>query len=68
MPETQTKATGQTIELTCKVHDTGIDELTYGTAQRQRRKHTQPFCDLRVRIECNECVLSKCTSLDFRIL
>ena len=28
-PETQTKATGQTIELTCKVHDTGIDELTY---------------------------------------
>ena len=26
------------------------------------------FCDLRARIECNECVLSMRTSLDFRIL
>ena len=41
---------------------------TYGTAQRQRRKCTQLFCDLRARIECNECVLSMRTSLDFRIL
>ena len=40
----------------------------YGTAQKQRRKRTQLFCDLRVRIECNECVLSMRTSLDFRIL
>ena len=40
----------------------------YGTAQRQRRKRTQLFCDLRARIECNECVLSMRTSLDFRIL
>ena len=37
----------------------------YGTAQRQRHKRTQLFCDLRVR---NECVLSMHTSLDFRIL
>ena len=41
---------------------------TYGTAQRQRRKRTQLFYDLRVRIECNECVLSIRTSLDFRLL
>ena len=27
----------------------------YGTAQRQRRKCTQLFCELRVLIECNEC-------------
>ena len=40
----------------------------YGTAQRQRRKRTQLLCNLRVRIECNECVLSMRTSLDFRIL
>ena len=40
----------------------------YGTAQRQRRKRTQLFCDLRACIECNECVLSMRTSLDFRIL
>ena len=26
------------------------------------------FCDLQARIECNECVLSMRTSLDFRIL
>ena len=45
----------------CKIH-------RYGTAQRQRRKRTQLFCDLRVHIECNECVLSMRTSLDFRIL
>ena len=44
------------------------DTATYGTAQRQRHKRTQLFCDLRVRIECNECVLSMRTSLDFRIL
>ena len=42
--------------------------IMYGTAQRQRRKRTQLFCDLRVRIECNECGLSMRTSLDFRIL
>ena len=41
---------------------------SYSTAQRQRRKRTQLFCDLRVRIECNECVLSMRTNLDFRIL
>ena len=40
----------------------------YGTAQRQCRKRRQLFCDLRVRIECNDCVLSMRTSLDFRIL
>ena len=40
----------------------------YSTAQRQRRKRTQLFCDLRVRIKSNECVLSMRTSLDFRIL
>ena len=40
----------------------------YGTAQRQRRKRMQLFCDLRVHIECNEYVLSMRTSLDFRIL
>ena len=46
-----------------------IQVCIYGTAQRQRRKRTQFFCDLRVRIECNaECVLSMRTSLDFRIL
>ena len=42
--------------------------LACGTAQRQHRKRTQLFCNLRVRIECNECVLSMRTSLDFRIL
>ena len=26
------------------------------------------FCDLQVRIKCNECVLSMRTNLDFRIL
>ena len=40
----------------------------YGTAQRQRHKCTQLFCNLRVRIKSNECVLSMRTSLDFRIL
>ena len=45
-----------------------LTNYTYGTAQRQRRKRTQLFCNLRVRIECNECVLSMRTSLDFRIL
>ena len=42
--------------------------FSYGTAQRQRRKRTQLFCDLRARIECNESFLSMRTCLDFRIL
>ena len=42
--------------------------LMYDTAQRQHHKCMQLFCDLRVRIECNECVLSMRTSLDFRTL
>ena len=41
---------------------------SYGTAQRQCRKRMQLFSDLRVRIECNKCILSMRTSLDFRIL
>ena len=41
---------------------------SYGAAQRQCRKRTQLFCDLRVRIKCNECILSMRTSLDFRKL
>ena len=41
---------------------------SYGTAQRKLCKCMQLFCDLRVRIECNECILSMRTSLDFRIL
>ena len=49
-------------------HFTTFQLLKYGTAQRQRCKCTQLFCDLRVRIECNECILSMRTSLDLRIL
>ena len=51
----------------CHIRYTSLSTI-YGTAQRQSRKRTQLFCNLRVRIECNECVLSMRTSLDFRIL
>ena len=39
----------------------------YGTAQRQRCKRTQLFCDLRVRNELRVCVSGMCTCLDFHL-
>ena len=43
-----------------------VDKLRYCSKATSQTHAT--FCDLRARIECNECVLSMRTSLDFRIL
>ena len=40
-------------------------KLSYSTAQRQRRKRTQLFCDLRLHNELRVCVRGMRTSLDF---
>ena len=50
----------------CRYVHTGILTVRYCSKATSRTHAT--FCNLRARIECNECVLSMRTSLDFRIL